>query len=257
MACVNKLNDTVLYEMRQEVLKLKKQVRVIQQLYQKELSANKTLYKELVKSKKTIQKLQTTCNKFKCMLNNYELKHDQSKKSKKCKHWDEIKSVRTKYRRLNEYRENIFETLQNLDVCHRAEINLWLPDNKIKYSWSPNDFEKCLPSQNENLTPSLVSIMHDHSYGHPKEHVSDHDHLNDVDYSKIFDNEGKWTKDHIRRLIHIMDSFRISHQAYHELRMVSKGHLPPIGKISYQKNIMSETLTYTKHPTVSKHVNII
>ena len=28
--------------------------------------------------------------------------------------------------------------------------------------------------------------------------------------------------------VHVLDSFRISYEAYHELRMVSKGHLPPI-----------------------------
>ena len=49
----------------------------------------------------------------------------------------------------------------------------------------------------------------------------------DFDYSEIFDTTGHWKKQHIRRLIHVMDNFRISHDAYHELKIVSKGHLPP------------------------------
>ena len=47
-----------------------------------------------------------------------------------------------------------------------------------------------------------------------------------------------------------MDCFRISHEAYHELCMVSKGHLPPLGRLSKEKKIMSEEIPYEKHPKV-------
>ena len=47
-----------------------------------------------------------------------------------------------------------------------------------------------------------------------------------------------------------MDSFRISHEAYHELRMVSKGHLPPLRRLAAEKAIMSNQIPYIKYPDV-------
>ena len=48
-----------------------------------------------------------------------------------------------------------------------------------------------------------------------------------------------------------MDKFQISHEAYHELRMVSKNQLPPVRKIATEKKLMSEEIPYMKHPTVN------
>ena len=56
----------------------------------------------------------------------------------------------------------------------------------------------------------------------------DDDDLNDLDYSEIFDSHGNWKKKHKRHIIHVMDSYRISHEAYHELRHAGKGHFPPL-----------------------------
>ena len=86
--------------------------------------------------------------------------------------------------------------------------------------------------------------------------------LQSVDLADIYTCEGQWRKIHICRLIHVLDTFRISHEGYHELRMVSKGHLPPMWRLAKEKVIMSEEIPYIKHPsvrmfTVTKYLEII
>ena len=47
-----------------------------------------------------------------------------------------------------------------------------------------------------------------------------------------------------------MDSYRISHETYHELRHAGKGHFPPLNHIMKEKTEMSSEIPYIKDPTV-------
>ena len=80
-------------------------------------------------------------------------------------------------------------------------------------------------------------VAQDHSYAAQRNNNYDDqdDRFHDIDFFEIFHLDGSWHKTHIRHLVHVLDSFRISHQAYHELRMVSKGHLPPIRRLSIER----------------------
>ena len=74
----------------------------------------------------------------------------------------------------------------------------------------------------------------------------------DLSDPDAFLSDGTWNKVHIRRIIHIMDSFKISNEAYHEMRMTSKSILPSISRIKKEKAIMSKEISYTAHPTVGQ-----
>ena len=52
-------------------------------------------------------------------------------------------------------------------------------------------------------------------------------------------------------IITVMDTFRISHEAYHELRHAGKGHFPPLHHIVREKTLMSNVIPYIKHESVS------
>ena len=234
--------------MREEMIIWKQKFKSSQKLWRQELVCCKNLKKELLKCKQHTINLQTKCTELQSNLKKYQLPKYSPKNSRKRKQWEEIKSVRTKYRRFNEYKDHLFSTLQEIKVCHRAEITMWLPENKISFSWSPKHFRQELDCTAKAKSSNLLS---DHNYVRISEEMDDEDSFEDVNYSEIFDDEGNWRKTHIKRLIHVMDSFRISHQAYHELRMVSKGHLPSLGRITSQKKIMSEKIPYTLHPKVS------
>ena len=71
------------------------------------------------------------------------------------------------------------------------------------------------------------------------------------DYHDIYNSEGNFTSKHIRKAVMVTDNFRISNEAYHEIRLELSGHMPPIGKVKSEKAIMSEEIPYKKHPTVS------
>ena len=101
------------------------------------------------------------------------------------------------------------------------------------------------------------NLTSEHSYAAENKDFSENDSYHDLDYSDIYDCCGEWKQYHLRKIIYVMDSFRISHEAYHELRLVSKGHLPPIGRISKEKQDMSEEIPYEKHPRVSLFIDIV
>ena len=95
----------------------------------------------------------------------------------------------------------------------------------------------------------------DHTYASPNLfQIEDEEYsLDDIDYSSIFDTHGNWQQRHKRCIINVMDSYRISHEAYHKLRHAGKGHLPPLYQIRIKKNLMSKEIPYIKHPTVSSN----
>ena len=174
----------------------------------------------------------------------------QKRKPKQTKEWNKIGSERTKKQRLGIFKELLINTIKSMKVCHRAEIYLWLEDNRIHFSFSPVDLlqkEKFNHIHSENQ----VNFSLDHTYCAQDTHIGENDNFTDLNYSEIYDSSANWQKSHIRRIIYVMDCFQISHEAYHELRMVSKGHLPPIGRLSKEKKVMSEEIPYHKHPKVN------
>ena len=173
----------------------------------------------------------------------------KKRKPRKHKEWDKINSERTKRQRLGHVKELLLQTLKSVEVCHRAEISIWLEKNKIHFSFSPSDLNKTRNSDMVN-NGFLQHMNSEHSYSKSQTDM-EIETLNDVEYSEIYQSSGEWQKCHIRRLIHVMDCFHISHEAYHELRMVSKGHLPPLSRLAKEEQKMSEIIPYEKYPKVS------
>ena len=129
-------------------------------------------------------------------------------------------------------------------------MTLRLKDNCINFSWSPKD----LNTSEINSSHTLTNRQHmsDHSYARTMlDSDKTHEEIEDVDFTDIYDSEGNWQRNHMRCIIHVMDCFRISHEAYHELWMVCKGHLLPLWRIASEKKVMSEQIPYIKHPSVS------
>ena len=167
---------------------------------------------------------------------------------RKIKQWHQIKSDQTKRRCLSDYKTEFFEILKQINGCHRCDMILWIGENRICLNWTPLCFET-----NEEVHDNVNTkgIFNDHTYADPNERLKIEEDYHDMEYSEIFDSNGQWSQSHIRCLIHVMDCFRVSNEAYHEIRMVSKGQLPPIGRIRKEKKNMSKELPYIKHPTVN------
>ena len=170
----------------------------------------------------------------------------QNRKPRAIKDWHKINSECMKHRRINHFKKILLDTFRSMKACHRAEVSLWLDQKRISFSFYPSDL-----LENTNLkefpTGRNPNKHCDHTYASQRTKWVEEDMFSDFDYSEIFNSLGEWRIDHIRRLINVMNSFCISHEACHELRMVSKGHLPPIGHLSKEKKKMSEEIPYEKH----------
>ena len=89
--------------------------------------------------------------------------------------------------------------------------------------------------------------------------VDDFDDEPDPDPSEneIFDTDGNWNKKFLCQIITVMDKYKISHDAFHELRMVCLGYLPSINRIKSEKSKLSTEVKYTKDQSVSYFKYII
>ena len=175
---------------------------------------------------------------------------------RKCKPWLKVRCDQTKCKQINDYGHALFKTIQsNIPHCKRAQLSLSLGDQTVNYSWKKKELRnsKCDSSESDTFNFSKKS---DHSYASPKllQCESEDDELHDINYGTIFDSDGNWQTHHKRGIINVMDSYRISHEAYHELRQAGKGHFPPLYKIHKEKSIMSAAIPYNKHESVSAHI---
>ena len=249
MTAVNLVNNHVLTKMREDILLYKKQLRHLKTVYSAECVTNQKLMTECVKSREENNSLRKMISRLEHEFNNkFSDYYDDTRPKRKRKSWNE----RTKRRRFLYYKGLILLTLKEINGCHRSEVTLWLGDNKLNFLYSPKDFER-----NEGTDLHVIEqikrtehILQEHNYSDCVKEIEHDNDLPDTEYTQIYDAEGNWQKKHIRKLIHVLDSFRISHEGYHELRMVSKGHLPPIWRLMVEKKYMSEEIPYIKHPKV-------
>ena len=257
MSCGKEINLRALQILRNDALSCKKILKHYKKLYQLECENSRKLSNKLMQYKQRNDEILIQLKTLRDDLKKYE-KEKGKKLVRKRKAWHEIQHECTKRRRFAHYKHLIFSTLMEIEDCHRAEVIMWIHDNKVRFSWSPKDL-KC---QEENShtrhddSYQVAHIQHDHNYACPEVDImAEEDTYADIDYSEIYDSQGQWQVKHMRRLVHVLDCFRISHEAYHEIRMVSKGHLPPIWRLAVQKKIMSDQIPYIKHPTVSSNTN--
>ena len=249
MFCPNKVSDNALHAMQIDIIEKRQQIQHLKQEYAGECKTVKEQQKQIISMqhenlyfRQELQRL----NKKLAFLEYSDCKRKPRLKKK----WDKINSERTKRLRFASFKDLLLTTLKSMQVCHRAEISLWFEQNKINFSFSPSDLNGKSDKRN-CLNDQFKHVKIDHAYASDSTQEVENECFNDLDYCEIYDNNGEWKKQHIRRIIYVLDAFRISHEAYHELRIVSKGHLPPIGRLSKEKKIMSEEIPYEKHPKVS------
>ena len=225
-------------------LTLKQECKHYKMLYSKECSANRALRKEVHKLKKQIQQLKNCCERStqekQQLGNSDDISLTCSKRKRK--RWCRLKSDRTKRQQISEYGKYVLSQIKdNIPHCKRAQLSLCLGQNNVNYNWKSNDFHPCSQDQSDKLNFGRTA---DHSYASPKGcslNNAEEENECDIDYSTIFDGEGNWRSQY---------TFRISHEGYHELRKVGKGHWPPLHHIIQEKSLMSAEIPYTKHTSV-------
>ena len=233
MFCPNKVSNGALSGMRLQLLEHRKHIQHYKKIYSIECTKVKRLSKLNLSLQNSNNLLQKEIEILKTEIRDLN-EVGKSRKPRSQKDWHKISTERTKHCRVTNFKDMILATLKDIKVCHREEMSLWLEQNQIQFSFGPSDFTTTPISQNM-FDLGLQTINSDHNYVRKAKISAEPDNFNDLNYSEIYDSSGRWTTNHIRKIIHVMDCFRVSHEAYHELRMVSKGHLPPIGSLSKEK----------------------
>ena len=227
----------LLRDLRLAEIQAKKELWHYKFLYSQESRENKTLQKKLKEINKNYKILQTKYDELCSKLSDMCPYDDKSRCKRKRKSWTNVKCDRTKRQRWNDYGKVMFKTLsKNVPQCKRAHLSLSLGNKTVNYMW------KCSQFKDETDTLSSISVENfkanlDHSYASSKLVNADmhEDEFEDIDYGSTLDSEGNWQKKHKRSIISVMDSYRISHEAYHELRHTGKGHFPPFTEFVRRK----------------------
>ena len=238
--------------LRLSELQAKKEVHHYKYLYSKQCRHTQNLQMDLKKMKRNYEKLEKKYDILCSKLSDMSPTKNTCKGSRKHKSWTNVTCERTKRQRINDYGAVIFQTIvDHVPQCKRANVSLSLGDKSVNYMWKCPQLQHDKCKKSSEPTPKCKSDL-DHSYYSSKlpQLQYQEDDMEDIDYGTIFDSQGNWQTTHKRCIINVMDSYRISHEAYHELRHAAKGHFPPLDQIRMEKAIMSSEIPYTKHETV-------
>ena len=162
-----------------------------------------------------------------------------------CKKWSELTSPNTLGKRKNQYKECLEQSLLHLHEATRARVQLRIGKQEVFFLWSANDLRR-LRHQNRHVLPPNRNNQRDLLEDIPESN-------SDAD---AFLPDGQWNEVHLRKIIHVMDVFKISFQGYHELRMVSNSILPPLTCLTKARTKMSHVITCLHHSTVHDNFKI-
>ena len=204
-------------------------------MYSEQCRKNKLLIKNCEQLRLKYNNLEQRFERLRLKsLENIENRKKCGRKRKR-KSWERVKCERTKRQCFNEYANKMFQAIpQKSPFCKRAQLCLNMSDKIVNFNWTSQDLKR----DAQTLEIVNFSEKSDHSYATPKliRSIESNDDFENIDYHKIFDSERNWQKEHKRLIINIMDTYRISHEAYHELRQAGKGHFPPLHQIRKERH---------------------
>ena len=168
-----------------------------------------------------INLLQRSCENLKKDLSKFKL-------SSHYKSYSELNSKSGKQKRRGQCRDVFYSVCSSISDISSASFNLQFGNDKFNFMWKRDN---------------------QHQVANQSESENDEDNYN-VSHGDKFNSNGQFVSQYLRSIIYVMDKHKISHEAYHEVRMVTNGIMPPIHTIKREKSTMSEEIEYIKHPTV-------
>ena len=234
--------------MRTEILTCKKELKHFKKLHSESCQENKKLKLEILKLKKSNAKLKNYANSKKLA------KLEASGKCKTYRKRSPRKTVKLpKLQRVQDYKPFLQGLTEGIPNCKDISMSLNMGEQDIRVS-----FCKTVQAQEKPVEVAAEEKGPDHTYcNKPMDVDPEVNKVPEIPADSIYDSDGNFTKAHIRKAVLVTDAFRISNDAYHEIRTELAGHMPPIGKVKFEKGVMSEEIPYQKHPTVSFYQFII
>ena len=192
-------------------------------------------------------------------VNIYEDHVNKFKVPKFYKKFHKLRSPTAKAQRKSQFKRCLNQSIVHLKEIKNAQLKLMIGKKDINLSWSQNELKE-LRSKHAQLPMNLpnddqdeeeMDVDDDNGAVAGDEDIEIDETNSETDIPDPFLPDGKWNPQHIRRVIHVLDSYHISHKAYHELRLSSRSILPPLHKMKKEKKIMSKGINYYKCGTVS------
>ena len=152
--------------------------------------------------------------------------------------WGSLQNWKSKRKRKLLYRNELDISIRNITECVKARIVLTLGHDDVVFQWSEQELE----SNREELEGRGVVLPTNII---PRYRI----HNNAIEgdfYRERRDDPFRIThsKEDIRKVVYVMDTYSVPYPAYHELHMLSKGFLPALNYIKQQKKELSTKLDH-------------
>ena len=132
--------------------------------------------------------------------------------------WKDV-SRQTKRKRKADYTDILDKAIRNIPECKKAKVTLRLGEENVNFKWQINDMQQhrdALRRQGFNINNPII--------------VSDDEKTDSEKTQNVADR--KKTK---RKVVAMMDKFKLSQKGYHEFRMMFASNIPPINQIKQER----------------------
>ena len=152
--------------------------------------------------------------------------------------WSSLKNWKSKRKRKVLYRSEIDIAIKNITECVKARVVLTLGGEDIVFQWSEQD----LAFNREDLAMRGIIL--------PQNIVPRYRVLNNAVEGALYRDRSDdpfritHSKEEIRKVLFVIDTYSVATPAYHELHILSKGFLPALNCIKDQKKELSEKLDH-------------
>ena len=214
----------------------------------------RTLNQNLLKLKKENEKLRQEVESLKTKNSrNVSDDHDHDKGAFVVrKTWDQVTDPGTKCKRRKIYKSILDKSVSRISECRHAKITLGFKNSHADIVWTEKDME--ISRKNWGIKESKYNFSKIKTIQKPKCKLHDLKRVKRLGNLKsndgIFTDNCRYSSNHIRKVISVMDESRISQTAYQKLKNVCQGHMPSLSDIKYEKQLMSFQLPITAHERV-------
>ena len=251
MAVPQAVVDTI----RRQLERAKAELNNYKTLYQNEVQDNRQALQRIDDLENENEVLRTVNNALDQKIEKYDRILNGLRVPKGYKKYHQLKSPTTKGRRRAQFKRCLNTSIVHLHEIKNAQVKLLIGDKDVNLSWSQNELRDLRTNQRDlELLMNQEDIDMEDEDGNPVIAGDEDIEIEEITVQGSFPDpflpDGEWNPKHLRRIIHILDIYHISHEAYHELRMTSRSVLPPIYKIKKEKTTMSRGINYYKCGTV-------
>ena len=140
-----------------------------------------------------------------------------------------------------------------LHEAKRARVQLRIGEKEVFFLWSEKELRKLKRKANnlQNPRQPIQNNVAGNAANPQNSESEDNEDIDDIESDPDpFMFDGSWNPIHLRRILHVMDMFKISYRGYHELRMISRSILPPLTRLKKAKAKMSDEIKCYHHHEV-------